>query len=75
MITNLNAYETDPTTEALDGSHIPPVSAPKSRTATALRSLMHDWEQDVEIEDESETELMVLLSGMVNAGDPMLSDA
>jgi hypothetical protein len=38
-----------------------------SRTATALRSLMQIWEEDLATEEgESETDLMVLLSGMVN---------
>jgi len=38
------------------------------RTATALRVLMHMWEQeDVTDENESETELMVMLSGMVGS--------
>lgn len=37
------------------------------RTATALRSLMQAWEQDgAADEEESEAELMVLLSGMVS---------
>jgi hypothetical protein len=71
MIAHLNVPETDSATAALDGSQIPPASASESRMATVLRSLAHDWEHDCEIEDESETELMVLLSGMVNAGDPI----
>jgi hypothetical protein len=42
------------------------------RTATALRSLMQIWEQeaatdDDESEGESESELMVALSGMVGS--------
>ena len=36
------------------------------RTATALRSLMQLWEQEaVADEEESDSELMVMLSGMV----------
>lgn len=36
------------------------------RTATALRSLMQLWEQEAGVEEEeSDTELMVMLSGMV----------
>jgi hypothetical protein len=38
------------------------------RAAAALRSLMHSWEEETVVEDaESETELMVMLSGMVGA--------
>ena len=42
-------------------------SAPRSRAARALLSLMSFYEQGEELEEtqESETELMVLLSGMV----------
>ncbi len=37
------------------------------RTATALRSLMQLWEQEAGVEEEeSDTELMVMLSGMVS---------
>jgi hypothetical protein len=42
-----------------------PISAP-SRTAAALQTLMQDWERETAAEDEeSETDLMVMLSGMV----------
>jgi hypothetical protein len=38
------------------------------RTATALRSLMQIWEQEAVTDDEeSESELMVALSGMVGS--------
>jgi len=38
-----------------------------SRSASALRSLMQSWEQESPAdEEESETDLMVLLSGMVS---------
>ena len=42
-------------------------SAPRSRAAAALLSLMSFYEQGEDLEEiqESETELMVLLSGMV----------
>lgn len=36
------------------------------RTALALRSLMQIWEEELDDDQESETELMVLLSGMVS---------
>jgi len=52
------------------------LSSPSSITpAAALRSLMQDWEREgVVDEEESETELMVLLSGMVSVSDTTLSD-
>jgi hypothetical protein len=34
---------------------------------TALRSLMQMWEEDVADDQESESELMVMLSGMVGS--------
>jgi hypothetical protein len=38
------------------------------RTATALRSLMQIWEQEAVTDDEeSESELMVMLSGLVGS--------
>ncbi|HYL18553.1 MAG TPA: hypothetical protein VEV20_07715 [Burkholderiales bacterium] len=38
------------------------------RTATALRSLMQIWEQEsLSDDEESESELMVMLSGMVGS--------
>ena len=46
------------------------------RSAAALRSLMQAWEQEVAgDEEESETELMVLLSGMVSPEITTLGDA
>ena len=50
---------------------------PSSTTpSAALRSLMQDWEREgVVDEEESETELMVLLSGMVGVSDATISDA
>jgi hypothetical protein len=43
-----------------------PLSAP-GRTATALQALMQDWEREAALdEEESETDLMVMLSGMVS---------
>jgi hypothetical protein len=39
-----------------------------TRAGTALRSLMQMWEQDLDADEhESESELMVMLSGMVGA--------
>jgi hypothetical protein len=42
-----------------------PISAP-GRNAAALKTLMNDWEREAADEEESETELMVMLSGMVS---------
>lgn len=51
-----------------------PVRAP-SRSAAALRSLMQAWEEEsVGDESESDTELMVLLSGMVSPEVRTLGD-
>jgi hypothetical protein len=50
-----------------------PISAP-GRTATALQSLMREWEREAIDEEESETELMVMLSGMVSPSALSLSD-
>ena len=50
-----------------------PISAP-ARTPTALQSLMQEWEREVIDEEESETELMVMLSGMVSPSALSLSD-
>jgi len=64
------------TTTTFHGEEIPPLPASTERSAAALRSLMRDWEEDGAVdEDESETELMVLLSGMVSVSDPTLGDA
>jgi len=50
-----------------------PISAPV-RTATALQSLMQEWEREAIDEEESETELMVMLSGMLSPSALSLSD-
>jgi hypothetical protein len=50
-----------------------PLAAP-SRNAAALQSLMHDWARESVDEEESETELMVMLSGMVGASAMSLGD-
>ena len=76
MTTNLNALETNMITSTFDDNEILPLPVPSDRSASALRYLMRDWERDGEVdEDESETELMVLLSGMVSVSDPKASDA
>jgi hypothetical protein len=63
-------------TSTFDDNEILPLPVPSDRSAAALRSLMRSWERDgVVDEEESETELMVLLSGMVSVSDPTLSDA
>ena len=55
------------TTVALSSQPFAPVH-PAGRNAAALRSLMHSWEEEAIVEDaESETELMIMLSGMVGA--------
>ena len=50
-----------------------PISAP-GRTATALHSLMQEWEREAIDEEESEAELMVMLSGMVSPSALSLND-
>jgi len=58
-----------------DNEIVPLLPVARDRAASALRSLARDWEHDEVVEpDESETELMVLLSGMVSVGDPAVSD-
>ena len=43
-----------------------PISAP-GRNAAALQTLMNEWEREAATdEEESEAELMVMLSGMVS---------
>jgi len=55
------------TTAALSNQTFLPIQA-AGRTAAALRSLMHSWEEEAVVEDtETETELMVMLSGMVGS--------
>lgn len=52
-----------------------PPFAPATRTAGALQSLMRMWEQEAPAEEEeSETELMVMLSGMVGSHATSLGD-
>jgi hypothetical protein len=64
------------TTATFDSNVIPHSARAGSRSATALRSLMQSWEQEVAAdEEESETELMVLLSGMVSPEISLLGDA
>jgi hypothetical protein len=62
-------------TPTFDDNEILPLPARRNRAASALRSLARDWEHEgVGQEDESETDLMVLLSGMVSVSDPATSD-
>ena len=76
MTANLNALEMNMITSTFDDNEILPPPVPSDRSASALRCLMRDWEQDgVVDEDESETELMVLLSEMVSVSDPTPNDA
>lgn len=59
-----------------DDGDIVTLPVPSHSATSALHSLMRDWERDrVVDEDESETELMVLLSGMVGLSDSAGSDA
>ena len=44
------------------------------RTATALQSLMQEWEREAIDEEESEAELMVMLSEMVSPSALSLND-
>jgi hypothetical protein len=63
-------------TSTFDDNKILPLPVPGGRSAAALRFLMEDWERDGAIDEvESESELMVLLSGMVSVSDPTPSDA
>ena len=76
MTANLNALETNMITSTFDDNEILPLAVPSDRSESALRCLMRDWERDgVVDEGESETELMVLLSGMVSVSDSTASDA
>jgi len=43
-----------------------PISAP-GRNAAALQVLMQEWEREAIDEEESESDLMVMLSGMVGS--------
>jgi hypothetical protein len=60
---------------ALHADPFLPQFAPATRTASALQSLMRMWEQEAPAEEEeSETELMVMLSGMVGSHATGLGD-
>ncbi len=64
------------TTATFESNVIPRLARGDSRSAAALRSLMQSWEQEEATdEEESETELMVLLSGMVSPDISSLGDA
>jgi hypothetical protein len=76
MTANFNGLEPNIITPTPDDMDIFPFQVPSDRSAARLRSLMRDWDRDgIVDEDESETELMVLLSGMVSVSDPRSSDA
>jgi hypothetical protein len=63
------------TTAVLDINAFPEPAHAVGRTAAALRSLMQSWEQEVVVEEEeSEAELMVMLSGMVGSHATALGD-
>jgi len=66
----------DMITSTLHDKEILPLPVPGGRLAAALRYLMREWERDGAVDEgASETELMVLLSGMVSVSDPTLGDA
>ena len=70
MTANLNALETNMITSTFDDNEILPLPLPGGRSAAALRYLMRVWERDGAVDEgESESELMVLLSGMVSVSD------
>jgi len=70
MTTNLDALETNMITSTFDENEMLPLPVPGGRSAAALRYLMRVWERDGAVDEgESESELMVLLSGMVNVSD------
>jgi hypothetical protein len=48
-------------------TNAPTNSLANTRTATALHALMQMWEETADEDQESETELMVMLSGMVGS--------
>ncbi len=50
-----------------------PISAP-GRNATALQTLMQEWERESADDEENETDLMVMLSGMVSPSAMSLND-
>jgi hypothetical protein len=62
-------------TSTFDDNEVLPLPVPGGRLAAALRYLMQDWERDEVVDEgDSESELMVLLSGMVSVSDPTLGD-
>ena len=64
------------TTATFASNVIPQPARGGSRAGAALRYLMKSWEQEIPAdEEESETELMVLLSGMVSPEISLLGDA
>jgi hypothetical protein len=75
MTASFNALETNMITSGFDDNEILPVTVRGHRSAVALRSLMREWQREgIVDEGESETELMVLLSGMVSTSDPTAGD-
>lgn len=64
------------TTATFESNMIARPAPSGSRSASALHSLMQSWEEEAATdEEESETELMVLLSGMVSLEVSLLGDA
>jgi len=61
-------------TAALNPAPLFPPIAAGARTAGALQSLMRMWEDTPAEEEESEAELMVMLSGMVGSHATSLDD-
>jgi hypothetical protein len=62
-------------TSAFDDDDVVPLRASRPQSVSPLRGLMRDWERDATVdEDESETELMVLLSGMVGVSGSAAGD-
>lgn len=49
-------------------------AAADTRTATALHALMQMWEETPDEDEESESDLMVMLSGMVGSHATRLDD-
>ena len=65
-----DALEMNMITSTFDDNEILPLPLPGGRSAAALRYLMRVWERDGAVDEgESESELMVLLSGMVSVSD------
>ena len=75
MTTKLNTLETNMDTSTFDDNEKPPPVL-SDRSTSALRYLMRDWERYAVIdEDESESDPMVLLNGMVSVSRQAASDA